>query len=66
MSSDQPESSPSAGFDRRRFLTLASALGAAVVPGLLLGEEKGSGIDAKTLADAEKLTGSNSPTPSGP
>jgi Asp-tRNA(Asn)/Glu-tRNA(Gln) amidotransferase A subunit family amidase len=44
--------------DRRRFLTLASALGAAAVPGVLFAEEtKGTGISAKTLAEAETLTG---------
>ncbi|HEX3530868.1 MAG TPA: amidase [Thermoanaerobaculia bacterium] len=54
----EPSNQPSAGFDRRRFLTLASALGAAAaVPGALLAEEKGATIDAKTLAEAEKLTG---------
>jgi Asp-tRNA(Asn)/Glu-tRNA(Gln) amidotransferase A subunit family amidase len=43
--------------DRRRFLALASVAGAAV-PGLLAAEEKkGSGIAAKTLAEAEKVTG---------
>jgi len=54
----EPSNQPSAGFDRRRFLALASALGAAAaVPGALLAEEKGATIDAKTLAEAEKLTG---------
>jgi len=46
-----------AGFDRRKFLALASALGMAAVPGVLVAAEKASGIDAKTLAEAEKLTG---------
>jgi len=54
----EPSNQPPAGFDRRRFLALASALGAVTaVPGVLLAEEKGATIDAKSLAEAEKLTG---------
>jgi Asp-tRNA(Asn)/Glu-tRNA(Gln) amidotransferase A subunit family amidase len=41
--------------DRRRFLALASVAGVAM-PGLLGAEEK-KGIAAKTLAEAEKVTG---------
>lgn len=58
MDPDQPDSLPSPTLDRRRFLTLASALGAAAVPGVLFAAEaKGSGISAKTLAEAETVTG---------
>src|SRR6185369_15316415 len=56
-----PKSEPSAGFDRRRFLALASALGAAAVPGILSADDRpgnqSTAIDAKILAEAEKLTG---------
>lgn len=57
MSSDPSDSAPPSGIDRRRFFVLASALGAATVPGVLFGEEAGSGLTAKTLAEAEKVTG---------
>jgi Asp-tRNA(Asn)/Glu-tRNA(Gln) amidotransferase A subunit family amidase len=59
MSEPADPSAPApAGFDRRRFLALASALGAAAVPGVLRAEDAtGNAIDAKTLAEAEKLTG---------
>jgi Asp-tRNA(Asn)/Glu-tRNA(Gln) amidotransferase A subunit family amidase len=57
MAHDPSDSASPAGFDRRRFLALASAVGAAALPGVLLGEEKGRGIDAKTLAEAEKVSG---------
>jgi Asp-tRNA(Asn)/Glu-tRNA(Gln) amidotransferase A subunit family amidase len=58
MDPDRPDSTPSPALDRRRFLALASALGAAAVPGALLGEEaKAGGLTAKTLAEAEKVTG---------
>jgi Asp-tRNA(Asn)/Glu-tRNA(Gln) amidotransferase A subunit family amidase len=58
MDPDQPDLSPPSVIDRRRFLTLATALGVAAVPGALFAEEaKGSGISAKTLAEAETVTG---------
>src|SRR5919106_2991420 len=58
MDPDRPDSLPIPALDRRRFLALASALGAAAVPGALLGEEaKAGGLTAKTLAEAEKVTG---------
>jgi Asp-tRNA(Asn)/Glu-tRNA(Gln) amidotransferase A subunit family amidase len=57
MTDDPSDPTPPSGLDRRRFLALASALGAAAIPARLLGEEKGAAIDAKTLAEAEKVTG---------
>jgi Asp-tRNA(Asn)/Glu-tRNA(Gln) amidotransferase A subunit family amidase len=57
MAHDPSDSVPPSSLDRRRFLALASAVGAAALPGVLLGEEKGPGIDVKALAEAEKLSG---------
>jgi Asp-tRNA(Asn)/Glu-tRNA(Gln) amidotransferase A subunit family amidase len=57
MAHDPSDPSPPSGFDRRRFLALASALGAAALPARLLGEDKGAAIDARALAEAEKVTG---------
>jgi len=58
MDPDQLDSLLPSVLDRRRFLTLASALGAAALPGALFAEEaKASGVSAKALAEAETVTG---------